>query len=296
MPYGGKGSYGGKGRGYGGGKGGGAGKAAVVQLVKQNQRSSPLFRQAWANYCDAKAGGVRDPEKQSKGWLDRAVLEIGDGRHLAGPAVGLPAAIPIPRSAPSAPRSRGPRPQPYHHAHHHHHHHHQATVPRYLLVDQVKTSQRADPGWYQAWGNYCFKNGQGVNDPNSHSDAWLQRALQILGPPQQVPMYDAGLQPLQATFPPFVGGGYSRGPHVPHKAAVRMTGRPYSRGGGGGYGSRQGMPRSRGAYGGPRLSRGGGQRTRSRGGGGGGGPQRTRSRGGLSGGGIARSRGGFRPH
>ena len=58
-------------------------KAALVDAVKNLQRSDPAIKQAWWDHCDADLGGVKDPNRHE----DSGVVHSFS--RLISPSVGL---------------------------------------------------------------------------------------------------------------------------------------------------------------------------------------------------------------
>eukprot|EP00756_Hemistasia_phaeocysticola_P020449 Hpha_TRINITY_DN15719_c1_g1::TRINITY_DN15719_c1_g1_i1::g.36746::m.36746 len=176
---------------------GGGSKDELVIAIKTLQRSGDHWRLAWGAYCDAHGQGVRDPVKHHEGWLRQALAAISDGtgpRHAGGSRQGT-------RFAPGQGKTRvfpagggggygggggGGRGGGFQ-----------------GMVEQVKHRQRSDPQWHNAWGNYCRANGQGICDPNRHTEDYLRKALRTLGPAQGGVGQGFGGQ----GFLPHAGGG-----------------------------------------------------------------------------------------
>eukprot|EP01065_Artemidia_motanka_P003740 TRINITY_DN11782_c0_g1_i1.p1 TRINITY_DN11782_c0_g1~~TRINITY_DN11782_c0_g1_i1.p1 ORF type:complete len:316 (+),score=93.27 TRINITY_DN11782_c0_g1_i1:72-1019(+) len=182
---------------------------AMVEAVKEKQRKDPVFRRTWVIWCDANAGGTKDPSRLSDGHLQRALRECGSTASAGG---GRGGAIPELRTdpadgqaytkeqfavcyggyeqwnqagkpgvagrgrggAPRAPYQAGPGAQP------------RAGQPntsmQAALAARVRGRQSDDDKFRRAWVQYCDQHTSGQNpkrtkDPFLHTAQFLRQAL-----------------------------------------------------------------------------------------------------------------------
>jgi len=92
------------------------------------------------------------------------------------------------------------------------------------LVDQIKASQRSDPGFKQAWWSYCDQHLGGSKDPSRHDASVLEEFLssysagEYVAPQAPPPRYQAP--------PPRARAAAVRAPIRPAVAAVQSWGAP----------------------------------------------------------------------
>jgi len=179
---GGKGAYGGGGAwslwpqvaAYMGGGGGGGG-GGLAGGIKEGQRRSQVWREAWQKFCAVKGRAYNDPTRHSDmelvdfleyaGEIASAGLDTyadQEGVDLAGR--GLKRAAPASDWEPAAKRRSGG-----------------ADSEKTSLVVKVKELQRSSQEMKQAWWTYCDESLGGVRDPNRHDAAVLSQFLAAMG-------------------------------------------------------------------------------------------------------------------
>mmetsp|Transcript_54930 Transcript_54930/g.97814 ORF Transcript_54930/g.97814 Transcript_54930/m.97814 type:complete len:377 (-) Transcript_54930:1142-2272(-) len=130
--------------------------AALVTQIKEGQRASQEWKQAWWNYCDTHGEGKRDPGSHASAFLQTFI----DGHvHLLDS---------------SAAKQKGGRPTqiygaPVPSAEHQH------------LVNQVKQVQQSSQHGKQQWANWCIQCGGGNRDPARHEVSFLKKFLNMQG-------------------------------------------------------------------------------------------------------------------
>ena len=162
-----------------------AGKAGLVEQIKGMQRSDPVGRQTWWDYCEMHLGGVKDPNRHDEatlatfvnlynsggivpseprmdgkggkgcgGWggmgydgYDMMGMMGGGSWDMMGGGGGC-------GYGGSAPASLG---------------------------DFVKTGQRQSKHWTNAWQTYCALYGGGVVDPSKHEDSFTKSFIEYVG-------------------------------------------------------------------------------------------------------------------
>jgi len=119
------------------------GGSSLAEQVRQLQKSDPEAKQAWSDYCDDVAGGVKDPSKHDDESLGAALASM---------------------RGEDAPRKK-----------------HRSDARGVLsLTEQVKQLQKFDPAAKQAWSDYCDNWANGVKDPTRHDDDSLRAALDAM--------------------------------------------------------------------------------------------------------------------
>mmetsp|Transcript_37094 Transcript_37094/g.60882 ORF Transcript_37094/g.60882 Transcript_37094/m.60882 type:complete len:318 (+) Transcript_37094:24-977(+) len=161
----------------------------LVTKIKEGQRASQEWKQAWWEYCDAYGQGKKDPAVHPAEFLQHF---IATHSYLdpSNPAAATALPGPLPAVAPAAPGAAGD---------------HQS------LVAQVKQVQRSSPQGKESWANWCIQYGEGKRDPTHHDASFLQQFLAMNGltTPGVVGM---GMQPQmlmqpQAQMPQTMGAG-----------------------------------------------------------------------------------------
>merc|ERR1719201_3072025 len=109
----------------------------LIAQVKCAQRAG--WTDAWRKHCDVEAGGMRDPSRHSAASLERFLQSVSPGESMA-----LVDA---------------------------------AAEPSDQLVEKVKSAQRANQEWKDAWRQRCDLEGGGVYDPGRHERDFLARFL-----------------------------------------------------------------------------------------------------------------------
>lgn len=203
---------------YGGWSGGHSDKRFndLVTRVKNGQRGSEAFKEAWWNYVRENGNDVRDPSKHDSGFLSKFLASAPDA-HLAvsggqGPAVAKDdqhqelmgwikhgqrtsiefkeAWIAFAKEYGNDNRDPG---------------RHDASflqtflssapavsqpppVPKVVedanqraLVNQVKQHQRSSQEFKESWWSFCDSHGNGVRDPARHPAEFLQQFLSSVG-------------------------------------------------------------------------------------------------------------------
>jgi len=115
----------------------------LAERVKQAQRSSVAWKDAWQKLCDNVGGGIRDPSRQSVTVL-RAYLEATE----------------------KAPHTI--------------HAHLSLTPMRAInaeLIKQVKSAQHSSDMVKERWHRLCDSEGGGCRDPNLHEESFLRSFL-----------------------------------------------------------------------------------------------------------------------
>lgn len=118
----------------------------LVNQVKNAQRRSEDWKDAWHKLCDSEGGGVRDPGRHSPPLLMRFLEACERSPQNVHQALGLPPTAPI----------------------------------NHELVQQVKQAQRMHEGWKEVWHRMCDTEQGGCRDPNRHPEEFLRRYLATL--------------------------------------------------------------------------------------------------------------------
>lgn len=127
--------------GKGGGKGKGSGyNSPLVEEVKNMQRQSVEFKEAWWQYCDAELRGIRDPSRHSDEILQRFLDDYNTGAFAGMAPLALPAYTP----------------------------------PDPSVIEILKQMQRSDPQAKELWNAYCNKLGGGKRDPTVHNALFVE--------------------------------------------------------------------------------------------------------------------------
>jgi len=161
----------------GGGGGGGPAGDGLAGGIKEGQRRSQVWREAWQKFCAVKGRAYNDPARHTEwelvdfldyaGELTSAGLDAQadqQGVDLAGR--GIKRAAPASDWEPSAKRpaiSGG------------------ADSLKTSLVVKVKELQRSSQEMKQAWWTHCDEALGGVRDPNRHDAAVLSNFLASMG-------------------------------------------------------------------------------------------------------------------
>ena len=148
--------------------------AVLVTKIKEGQRASQEWKQAWWDYCDANGLAQYDPAVHPTEVL-RQFIDTHTHIHLSNPAPGPSPAGPV------------------------------ATAGHQLLVTKIKEGQRASEEWKQAWWSYCDANGLGKKDPAAHSTEVLQQFINTHSHIHLDLSSPAPLKPVPV-LPPAVGG------------------------------------------------------------------------------------------
>ena len=121
---------------------------SLVAKIKEGQRASEEWKQAWWSYCDANGLGKKDPAAHSTEVLQQ-FINTHSHIHLdlSSPAPLKPVPVPPP-----------------------------ATVGG-VLVAKIKEGQRASQEWKQAWWDYCNANGLAQYDPAVHPTEVLRQFI-----------------------------------------------------------------------------------------------------------------------
>lgn len=154
-------------------------KDALVEQVKNLQRSDMAAKQAWWDYCDQNLGGVRDPNKHDAGVLNTFVVGYSSGAIRPAPVVG--------KSSSTKGSGKGGMPD------------WMTAMAQWMsgaqgggggggaysgstdLQDFIKLGQRHSPAWKQAWQTYCTLNGSPKFDPAKYDKAYLVGFIDYLG-------------------------------------------------------------------------------------------------------------------
>jgi len=128
--------------------------SSVVDQVKEAQRSSIQWSQAWRTFCDEEGTGDYDPSRYETAFLQRAlkVLNVEEGH---GNAVSQQA-----KYSWNSDHGTG-----------------NGDYALESLVEQVKAWQRTDSANGELWRQYCDENGDGTYDPSRHTAAFLKSAM-----------------------------------------------------------------------------------------------------------------------
>lgn len=113
----------------------------MVTQIKNGQRSSDVFKEAWWSFVQEHGNDVRDPAKHEASFLERFLADAPEA--------------PPPDNGPAMPQDDV----------------HQE------LISQVKQGQRASPAFKEAWVNYVREYGQDNRDPGRHDSSFLQSFL-----------------------------------------------------------------------------------------------------------------------
>eukprot|EP00403_Amphidinium_massartii_P015886 CAMPEP_0178431136 /NCGR_PEP_ID=MMETSP0689_2-20121128/31682_1 /TAXON_ID=160604 /ORGANISM="Amphidinium massartii, Strain CS-259" /LENGTH=250 /DNA_ID=CAMNT_0020053019 /DNA_START=82 /DNA_END=834 /DNA_ORIENTATION=+ len=121
-------------------------KDALVDAIKELQRSGPEGKEQWGLYCEQHGQGIRDPTKHDLEYLSNFLSQYQMGARMQGNG--------------TSGAGSGPNPS---------------------LAALIKEGQRKSQAWKQAWHAYCMQFGQGVNDPSKHNLDFLVSFLDFLG-------------------------------------------------------------------------------------------------------------------
>jgi len=209
-----------------------ANKAALVDQVKQIQRTDEEAKQQWWTFCDEQLGGIKDPNRHDAGVLQQFLASIGAAADFGG------SSKPRKRNAPSAEMGKGgcsgygskggfdmfgpsfgfpPAAQagyegfggcgiqtaPWNIGRA------SSAAGDGSLADVIKLGQRRSQHWKIAWQTYCAQLGNGFNDPSRHEEQFLADFLDYVG---QLVIQDMGMAgvPTGAVYaaePPVGSGG-----------------------------------------------------------------------------------------
>lgn len=192
-------------------------KAALVDAVKNLQRSDPAIKEAWWALCESDLGGVKDPNRHEESVLENFLSMYGEGGAAPAPVRQRPA----PRAArpaamvPMAPQfggggfgggfggkgmvgpgrfgggmamgggmtmgggmAMGGGPPD--------------------MVSWIKMGQKTSGAFKAGWQTYCSMYGGGINDPSRHDPSYMAEFINYLG---QLAQADLGAAAAQAGFP-----------------------------------------------------------------------------------------------
>jgi len=128
---------------YGGGDWNSA-KDALIQQVKEYQRTGAAYKAAWDNFCKENGSNKFDPSKKDEDFLQNFLDSVAVGQ--------------IKPDEEAAASSYGGQ-------------------QKASLVDAVKQWQRKGESHKQAWWDWCRQQGTQDYDPNRHDARFLQRFL-----------------------------------------------------------------------------------------------------------------------
>lgn len=207
----------------------------LVEEVKQLQRSSPSYKEAWWSYCDEHLGGVKDPSKHDPATLEHFLSTMdarpsgksagkkGSNGKSMGKSMGkgkigaMPMSAPMPIQQHAMPLQGG------------------YVDDGAAFSDFIKFGQKHSKPWKNAWAAFVQANGGRFNDPTKYDSAFIIGFLNELG--------SLGEEAFGAVMSPAPGFASKR--PAPDYGDYGMQ--DYSKGGGKGYG---GPPLKR-AKGGP---------------------------------------------
>jgi len=122
----------------------------LAELVKQGQRNSAPWRQAWALYCQTHGGGVNDPAKHDHSFLKGFIDFLGqNGNMVLGSGMGAWSGGWSGDSVMGDPK-------------------------KMALVQRIKAFQRMGEEQKGLWGGHCDAALGGVRDPMRHDVGALQ--------------------------------------------------------------------------------------------------------------------------
>uniref|UniRef100_A0A7S1PLM7 Uncharacterized protein n=1 Tax=Alexandrium catenella TaxID=2925 RepID=A0A7S1PLM7_ALECA len=158
----------------------------LTDIVKEGQRRSTHWKQAWQLYCQTYGGGVNDPLKHDRQFIIAFLDFLGQhGVGAFGPLLGTSTTTP---SAPTSTDGERPskRPKP--------------TVSPVLtgfgtggltvpnnsgdpekdsLVMKIKAFQRSGEAQRQMWWDYCDERLSGIRDPAKHDKTILEAFISL---------------------------------------------------------------------------------------------------------------------
>lgn len=144
----------------------GAPDPVLVDEVKSLCRSDVSAKAEWCAWCDAYAGGTKDPNRMDSTALDtflseyhagtRWTPEPGGGKAIATRSEpSRRAAWPTPTALPVVPPASKAMPE------------------QQDLAEAVKVGQRVSSSWKSAWAYYAETYGGGTYDPAKHTKEFL---------------------------------------------------------------------------------------------------------------------------
>eukprot|EP00928_Gymnodinium_smaydae_P073837 TRINITY_DN56964_c0_g1_i1.p1 TRINITY_DN56964_c0_g1~~TRINITY_DN56964_c0_g1_i1.p1 ORF type:complete len:218 (-),score=76.50 TRINITY_DN56964_c0_g1_i1:117-770(-) len=139
----------------GGGKGGGARFGDTAELIKEGQRKSTAFKQAWGSFCEMNsANGKRDPAMHNNEFFARFFEFMGQhGMMAMGGAVMGMGPMGGGGGMPPQKRQRAST----------------GDDAKDALIMRIKQMQRTSPDAKQMWWDYADSVLGGVRDPARHS-------------------------------------------------------------------------------------------------------------------------------
>jgi len=143
----------------------------LVDIVKAGQKSSEEWKQKWIAFTQH-LDGIRDPNRHDDATLQSFVDQHrGEFQHHPWFGQALAGNLPPPRTHPNPPGQPGfpggmgmgmpqaqQQPQPMH----------PSGPAAMAMVDAIKSGQRSDPNFKEAWWNFCDTYCEGIRDPNRH--------------------------------------------------------------------------------------------------------------------------------
>jgi len=107
----------------------------LVEQIKQGQRKSGEFKQAWIAYTNANGDGNRDPTKYDAAFIQPFLDSVDSFTSVA------------------------------------------SDEEHTALIEKIKNAQRASKEFKESWWAFCQTNGEGKNDPVKHDKLFLQTFL-----------------------------------------------------------------------------------------------------------------------
>jgi hypothetical protein len=132
----------------------------LVEQVKAAKRSDPSVKEAWMHYCNTYGDGTMDPARHTEDSLRQFLSTVGQGGQPPPRPMGK--GMQVHRGPPqnvTAPVAAGAQ-----------------------LVEQIKTGQRYDPAFKEAWNTFCDAYCEGIRDPHRHPTVNLTLFLSQQGP------------------------------------------------------------------------------------------------------------------
>jgi len=153
------------------------GMATLLDLVKEGQRKSAIWKEAWSQYCMIHGGGMNDPKKHDQSFLIAFLDYVGQAGMMAM-TMSMPMAGPggkRPRMmAPMVGLGGGGEVGGFDSG---------TDFVKNQLVMRVKNYQRSNEDNKETWWSHCDANLGGIRDPNRHDAKVLQQFLSIHGVP-----------------------------------------------------------------------------------------------------------------
>lgn len=165
-----------------------SGGSSLKDLIKEGQRKSSNWKQAWQMYCQTYGGGINDPAKHDEKYLIGFIDHVGqcasggsmmggmDGVSgwgaMGGGGLGMwgPSAGGGPLKRPRIEAKGGGKGG-------------SGDPIKDALVERIKAYQRTSQDQKEQWWQFCATNSADVRDPNRHDTSTLQTFCNSMGVP-----------------------------------------------------------------------------------------------------------------